>query len=245
MLGSPILLNDNASVVQRVQWVFRPHDPQADRSKLVQSVEAASLAVPASIAPRLKLTAAVEPPPKWAVIPFSARPVVVVSVDTPDRGRLQAAVVEAGVHALSGITFESYAVTTSEPVAPPGEAKAGATTPGVELLTLFRRKPGLADAAFIERWHGVHTPLSLEIHPLRGYIRNVVEARWPNDATPLDAIVEEHFAQRRDLLNPSVFFGGLLAMLPNMVRVAADIRRFIDLSTIETYWVTERWIRAD
>ena len=228
---------------KRVQWVFRPRTDDFGREDIANEVLTAIRDIDAVAAPRLKLTTA-EAPPRWSVIPFSARPLVLVSVDTPDRHRLHAAALDAGLDRLDLATFERYDVRTSIPVELPDRPQVGELTPCVELLTLFRRKPGLDDEAFIRRWHGGHTPMSIEIHPLRGYIRNVMEARWPDEATPLDGIVEEYFEEPRDLLNPSVFFGGALRMLPNMVRVAWDVRGFIDLATIETYWAAERWIRA-
>ena len=144
---------------------------------------------------------------------------------------------------MADCTFESFTVTTATPVALPVTPELGAVTPGAELLTLFRRKKGLDDDTLIRRWHGKHTPMSLEIHPLWGYIRNVVTTRWPDSATPLDGIVEEYFEVPGNLLNPVVFFNGPVRMIPNMVRVAWDIFGFIDMRTIETYWVSERWLR--
>ncbi len=229
----------------RVQWIFRPRTPAVPRERLEQQVVEACRSVPAELAPRLKVTTTPDAPQRWTVIPFSSRPVALVSLDTPDRDRLHAAAMQAGLDRLHEATFERFDVATSTPVEVAWTPAVGEPSPGVELLTLFRRTPGLDDETFLQRWHGVHTPMSIEIHPLRGYIRNVVQTRWPADATPLDGIVEEYFDTRRDLLNPAVFFGGALRMIPNMVRVAWDIRGFIDLATIETYWVTERWLRVE
>lgn len=231
-------------MTERVQWVFRARSKNVDRQRLVAEVERACAPIDARLMPRLKLTATIEKPPRWNVIPFSSRPMALVSIGTPDRVALAEAARAARLTELETAAFESFEVTTSVPVPVPVDAKIGEPTPGVELLTLFRRRPGLDDKTFIQRWHGVHTPLSLEIHPLWGYIRNVVDARWPSDATPLDGIVEEYFERPQDLLNPVSFFNGPLMMVPNMARVALDIRRFIDLATIETYWVTERWLRV-
>jgi hypothetical protein len=33
-------------------------------------------------------------------------------------------------------------------------------------------------------------------------------------------------------------------MVPNMFRVWADVRGFLDLAAIENYLVTERWLRG-
>lgn len=230
--------------MERVQWVFRARSPEVDRRALVDAVERSCSRLDDS-ARRIKLTATLEAPPRWAVIPFSKEPVVLVSLDATEAQALETSAAAVGMDALDLAAREVFEVETSEPVPLPVAPTLGEWAPGCELLTLFRRKPGLDDATLIERWHGGHTPLSLEIHPLWGYIRNVVKRRMPSDATPLDGIVEEYFRAPRDLLNPSVFFAGPIRMVPNMIRVALDIQKFIDMKTIETYWVSERWLRLD
>ena len=232
---------------QRVQWVFRPQSKTApsEREQLAAAVEAACLKVDAALTPRLKLTTTTaEPPPRFTMIPLSARPLALVSIDTPDADALDRAAHAAGLSEMPRVGYERYRVTTSVPVALPVAPAPGDVTPGVELLTLFRRKRGLDSETFLKRWHGGHTPMSIEIHPLWGYIRNVVDARWPDTAAPLDGIVEEYFQQRRDLLDPRLFFGGSIRMLRNMVRVGWDVSTFIDMRTIETYLVNERWLRV-
>lgn len=112
-------------------------------------------------------------------------------------------------------------------------------TPGVCLLTLFKRKHGLSYKTFLDRWHNSHTPLSLKIHPLWHYNRNVVrETAFPG-SEPWEGIVEEHFRKRAHLLNPFVFFGNPLSMIPNMIRVYRDTHAFLDYKTMETYIVRE------
>jgi hypothetical protein len=112
------------------------------------------------------------------------------------------------------------------------------------MLTLLHRRAGLPDAEFLRRWHEGHSPLALEIHPLWNYVRNVVSAPVLPGSPPVCGIVEEQFRTRADLLEPARLFGGWMRMVPNMVRVYADVRRFLDLSAIENYLVTERWLRG-
>ena len=42
------------------------------------------------------------------------------------------------------------------------------------LVTALKRRSGLDSETFYARWHGSHTPLSLEVHPLLHYVRNTV-----------------------------------------------------------------------
>ena len=144
----------------------------------------------------------------------------------------------------------------------------GVPTPGIGLMTFFKRRPGLDDAVFMERWHGGHTPLSLEIHPLWSYIRNVVRepvhtiarepvhtiarepvhtiARGPAAISEpaWEGLVEEHFQRPEDLLNPLRFFGGPLKMAFNMARVARDVAGFLDMRSLQTYLVQELFVRS-
>lgn len=191
-------------------------------------------------AARLKLTASI-PAPRLALFPFARMPVALVSIWS-EAGE-PARFAEAAREALPGAELAAYRVDESTPRAYPRDWPDGAETPGVVLLTLFRKPPALSRDAFLEAWHGHHTPLTLEIHPVWGYVRNVVETALPGSPV-LDGIVEEHFRDRAELLNPLRFYGGPLAMLPNMVRVALDIRRFIELRSLEVYLARERWLRS-
>ena len=87
-----------------------------------------------------------------------------------------------------------------------------------------------------------HTPLSLEIHPLWNYARNVVMEKTVDGSDHYDGIVEEHFRTRKDLTCPARFFGGFLEMVKNMAAVYKDMNGFIDRKTIEPYFITEYWI---
>lgn len=220
----------------KIQLLLRGASP--DHASFARRVEALVPALLAREPEGLKLTFTEAPPPRLSVIPFSRRPVALVSVWAPDGGGQGE---WARAAALEGAEVTVYHVEESTPVAYARTWPDGERTPAAVLLTVFRRKRGLSDEELIRRWHGRHTPLSLEIHPLFGYVRNVVTS---SSGAPLDAIVEEHFRAREDLLHPHRMFGGPLRMLPNMVRVGRDIAGFIDRSSLETYLTAERWIRT-
>ena len=189
----------------------------------------------------LKLTLTESSPPALSVIPLRRRPIALLSLTgaaLPDPGAVHDAL------ALHGDEVAGYRVVESVPRAYERDWPDGQRTPGVGLLTLFRRRRGLSDEDFIARWHGGHTPLTFRIHPVWNYVRNVVESSHFDGSPPFDGIVEEHFRTRRELLRPPVFFGGPHLMVPNMVRVGLDIRRFIDLQTMEVYLVVEEHVRS-
>jgi hypothetical protein len=109
---------------------------------------------------------------------------------------------------------------------------------------MLHKKPGISSEEYIRRWHGGHTPLSLEVHPLWYYQRNVVRKPITEGAEPSDGIVLEACPTRGDLLNPARFFGGALKMVPNMLRVAKDIQGFLDMKKTETFFATEYHLRS-
>jgi hypothetical protein len=189
----------------------------------------------------LKLTVTERPPPLISAFPFRRRPVALLSLsgrELPSPARCE------GVLAPLAGRLAAYRVEESTPRAYDRHWPDGQQTPGVSLLTLFRRRPGLGDDELLRRWHGGHTALTLRTHPVWCYVRNVVREPLTVGAPRFDGIVEEQFRERSDLLNPARFYGGALRMAPNMVRVAVDIAGFIDLWTIETYLAAEWCLRS-
>jgi hypothetical protein len=164
-------------------------------------------------------------PPRFSLVPFRRDPLALVSLSgTP-------AALDAARLALAKLPgrLEGYVVDESVPVPPRPEAKA-------TLLTLFAKKPGLAPALFQQRWFGEHTPLTLEVHPVVGYVRNAVRARLHDDAPAWDGIVTEDFADLADLTSLRLFGRGPRGLY-NAVRVARHVSTFLDLATIQTYLV--------
>ena len=186
----------------------------------------------------LKLAVTEAAPPRLSVIPLARAPLASISIWTSRDEALDA---WARAAAIDGAEVAAYRVDESIPLEHPRTWADGEPTPGVGLLTMFRRRAGLSDAELIRRWHGGHTPLALEVHPLIGYVRDAVVAAH---GAPLDAIVAEHLRAREDVLRPHRFFGGPLRMLPNMARIGRDIAGFIDLASLESFLVHERWIRS-
>lgn len=162
-------------------------------------------------------------PPRVALVPFRRTPMALVSL-TGSEAALTAAR-EALVH-LPG-RLEGWAVDESVPV--PESPSARAT-----LVTLFRRHPRVDEATFFRRWHDEHTPMTLEIHPVVGYVRNVVRRTLTTGAPHWDGIVTEDFADVRDVTTLRLFGTGPRALW-NVLRVGRHVSSFLDLGTIETY----------
>ena len=120
----------------------------------------------------------------------------------------------------------------------------GERTPGVKLVTLFEKPERLTYEKFIERWHGSHTPLSLEIHPMWCYVRNVVARRLTPEGPDWKGIVDEQFRTAEDLTDPARFYGVSGDWKANIQRVLEDCKTFLDLERIQTVVMSEYILRS-
>lgn len=180
----------------------------------------------------LKVVLTEKAPPVISIIPFKKNKIASVSVVQKNKTLSEILLKTKG---FAGV----YQVTEALPVKYEKTWKDGEATPGVNLLTLFRQKKGISYDAFIDRWHNSHTPLSLRLHPLWNYNRNVVNGKLTDNSVSWDGIVEEHFRTRSELMNPFKFFGKPLSIIPNMIEVYTDTNAFLDYKTIETYLASE------
>ena len=189
---------------------------------------------------KLQLTVTEAPPPKLALFPFKSQPIAIFNVydEAGDHSRFSDA-----LQNVAG-SVSGYEVEEAYPVAYDKAWSDGEATPSPILLTMLQKKAGISTDEFIRRWHDGHTPLSLEIHPLWYYQRNVVREALTDGADPSDGIVLEACRTRGDLLNPARFFGGAFKMVPNMLRVANDVKGFLDMKKTETFYATEYHIRS-
>ncbi len=186
---------------------------------------------------KLSYTITIETPPTISVIPFKKKKIAVVSVRKHEPGFVEDFMKKQGF-------CGTYTVTEALPVSYANDRPGGIKTPGVCLLTLFRKKKNIDRATFIDRWHNSHTPLSIKYHPLWHYSRNVVERFIPETAEPWEGIVEEHMRTRQELLNPFRFFGNPLFIIPRMIKVYTDTKSFIDYPTMEPYLVNEFIVKS-
>ncbi len=181
---------------------------------------------------RLKVNMSVEKPPRLTVLPLERTPMAMVSLTGNLERRLD------DIHGMmiqTGGDVSSYRVTESPYVTAAKEWENGTATPGLMLLTLFQSRKGLPYEEFKRIWFEEHSPLAVTIHPLFNYVRNVVEENLSEQAFPFNGIVEEHFREERELLNPFIMFGGYTKFIPNSIRVYRHVNTFINLKTIENY----------
>lgn len=188
----------------------------------------------------LKLSLTETAPPRLTILPLQRSGLALLSVwheedPTPPAWR-------AGEMAFG--TVHGYQVAESVPRAYLRDWPDGEATPGICLLTVLRRHPTLDTAAFMNEWHGRHTPKALRIHPLWNYIRNVVTSPLTATTPPADGLVEEQFQRVADAQNPVRMFGGAVRFLPHMLEVYRHVRYFLDLPRCENFWLTEYHLKS-
>ena len=190
---------------------------------------------------KLKIDLTEVKPPRLTVLPLKRTGLAMISVWDNQADRTKDWQAEmAGI----GSNVAGYQVTESTPVAYKKDWDDGKASPGAVMLTLMRKNPSLSYEQFMKEWFGHHTPMAMRIHPLWNYIRNVVESAVIEGSPPMDGIVEEHCRSLRDITNPARYFGGLFRMLPNMVRVGLHANKFLQISAVENYLLTEYHIRS-
>jgi hypothetical protein len=185
----------------------------------------------------LKVNLTLKAPPGISMIPFKRKKIAVLSLTRGSGESLDLATQTEGF-------IGGYVVEEAIPVAYNKTWADGETTPGECLLTLFHSKPGIDRETFLRRWFEGHTPLSLKLHPLWNYNRNVVSDSLTKESIWYDGIVEEQFQKASDLLNPLVFFGPPLKVPLHMYQVLMDTRSFIDMKKIETFLTTEIHLKS-
>jgi hypothetical protein len=122
----------------------------------------------------------------------------------------------------------------------------GDRSPGVCVLTVFDKKPGLDDDTFYGHWYGHQSTMSAAMQPRARYVRNAVARRLTPGAPPLRAIVEEDWPTVEHLTDPFRFFGTTDGdELAENIRVMLDsMKVFCDSTTLRTYTMSEYLVRG-
>jgi hypothetical protein len=150
--------------------------------------------------------------------------------------------IEEALRALSE-TLHGFLVTESVPLQYGDRVwPDGTKSPGVTLFTAFPKPDRLTDEQFYGHWHGSHTPLSFEIHPLWRYIRNAVARPLTAAAPPYRGIVEERFRELEDVLDMERLFRGAVA---NMKRGMKDVAAFLDREKIDATLMNEYIVKSE
>jgi len=127
---------------------------------------------------------------------------LVLWIDRSERlHELAAGLAWPGNHRRSYALVESVVVDYPLVDWPPGTRSPGAT-----LLALLRKRPELSKAEFTARWEH-HSTLSVRLHPLTRYHRNVVVGTAAGEPPDCDGLVEERIGSLDDLAPERFYIG--------------------------------------
>jgi hypothetical protein len=159
-----------------------------------------------------------------------------------DRGPFESALGGAAGRMAGYLVTESVPLAYQERGWPDGER-----SPGVKQLTMFDKRADIDDAQFFARWHGSHTPLTFEVHPVCLYVRQAVARAVTDGAPRWRGIVEEGLREVEDLTDPMRYFSAGDSpdtLEHNVKRVMDDVSSFLDLGSVESYPTAEYILRT-
>ena len=130
----------------------------------------------------------------------------------------------------------AWLVEERVPVDPPRSVPSGTRTPGLRMVGILRRRPGISREAFDAHWRGPHTQIARSYTiPFWRYDQNVVVEPLVGDSGE-DGFVGMHFETREQMETRWT------AHPAEAARGAADAELFMDTSRspsvvmIETVW---------
>jgi hypothetical protein len=115
-------------------------------------------------------------------------------------------------------------------------------SPGVLTVSLIHRPEGLDYATWIERWHGIQSPLSGRLQPRCRYVRNEVVRALSPGAPEVHGIVEEAWPSARHVADPMLFFnaGGDADVLgANVTAMLDSVQACLDLDRLRNVTMSE------
>jgi hypothetical protein len=159
-----------------------------------------------------------------------------------DRGPFEAVLAGAADRIAGYLVTESVPLAYQDRTWPDGER-----SPGVKQITMFDRRADIGDTQFFAGWHGSHTPLTFEIHPICLYVRHAIARPLTDGAPRWRGIVEEGLREVEDLTDPMRYFsagGSPEALEHNVKLVMDDVSTFLDLESVESYATAEHILRS-
>jgi hypothetical protein len=170
-------------------------------------------------------------------------------VDSYDRrGALDEVVGSAGLpwsaYLVTESLYDDYGTT---PHAGPRTWPDGERSPGVLTVARIHRPAGLAEADWIESWHGVQSPASARLQPRTRYVRNQVVRALTPDAPEADGIVEEARPSAEHVADPMLFFnadGDPQRCRDHIAEMLANVEACLDLARLRSTTMSEHLVRV-
>jgi len=152
-----------------------------------------------------------------------------------DRGPCEAAL------APHAVALHGYLVVESRPLV--HEPPRGERAPGVNMVTCVKRKPGLGEAEFFDRWNNEHKKVALETQATFAYVRNAVARRLTAEGVDWAGVVEESFPIEA-LTDPLAWYDCKTQEehAKRLRRMLDSVQAFLDLGVMESTPMSEYWL---
>jgi hypothetical protein len=148
----------------------------------------------------------------------------------------------------AGVRRAGYLVTESlyrdyggNEHAEPRDWPDGQRSPGIVMLTIFDKPPGMDDDTFYGHWYGHQSPMSEWMQPRCRYVRNAVVRPVTAGAPRYKAIVAEAWPSAELLTDFAAFFGSTDGSdLGERIRIMLDSTKLLyDPATMRTFTLSE------
>ncbi len=147
---------------------------------------------------------------------------------------------DAAVAAVSS-RRAGYLVDETVPLANTTHAAApGTRTPGINMVSLLERPPGMARELWVERWRA-HEAVALATQCTYAYVKNLVVRPLTAGAPDWSGIVEEGFPTEA-VTDPMRWYradGSRKMLERNLSRMLESCRSFLDLERVESHPMSE------
>jgi hypothetical protein len=176
------------------------------------------------------------------------RAAVSVWVDNHDAHReFEAVLADAGIRRAGYLVTESlYRDYGGNEHAPSRDWIDGERSPGIVMLTIFDKPPGMDDDTFYGHWYTHQSPMSEWMQPRCRYVRNAVVRAVTPGAPRYKAIVAEAWPRAELLTDLPAFFGSPDGSdLAERIRIMLDSTKLLyDPATMRTYTLSEYILKS-
>jgi hypothetical protein len=176
------------------------------------------------------------------------RAAVSVWVDNHDAHReYESVLADAGIRRAGYLVTESlYRDYGGNEHAAPREWADGERSPGIVMLTIFDKPPGMDDDTFYGHWYTHQSPMSEWMQPRCRYVRNAVVRALTPGAPRYKAIVAEAWPRAELLTDLPAFFGSPDGSdLGERIRIMLDSTKLLyDPATMRTYTLSEYILKS-
>ena len=122
----------------------------------------------------------------------------------------------------------------------------GVRSPGIAVVSLLPRPRRLDREAWVERWHGVMSPVSARIQPRTRYVRNLLGAALTEGAPGYEGAVVEDWPSPEHVKNPRLFYGARTGweLVKNQLAIVRAVSSCFPIHRIPAVPMSEHFVRS-